>query len=459
MGRSCFHPAIAAFCLLGGAHPAAAGDIFPYPVHQRSLANGLRVVVVPYDSPGTVAYLSVVRTGSRDEVEPGKSGFAHFFEHMMFRGTERYSQDAYNEVLKRMGADSNAFTDDDLTCYYIIGPARELATMMDLEADRFQNLEYDEPGFRAEALAVRGEYDKSASGPSLPMWERLSELAFTRHTYGHTTIGYREDIDAMPDQYEYSLAFFDRYYRPENVVLVVVGDVQPEQVFAAATNAYGPWQPGYQAPAVPSEPAQSESKESHIDWPSPILPHLLVGFRAPAFSDSTPDTAALDVIAQLLFAESAPLYQDLVVDKQWVDSLSGGYQDHRDPYLFSVFARVRSGELVPQVLAAVHAAIAELQRTPVEEERLERIKSHLRYGFATRLDTPGAVGFSLARYIALTADPMSVNRVYDQYAAISPADVQRTASAVLVRTAETIVTLSHPEQAAAGDESEGRSPR
>jgi zinc protease len=456
MGTSRLNPAVAALCLLGGAHPAAAADIFPYPVHQQTLANGLRVVVVPYDSPGTVAYMSVVRTGSRDEVEPGKSGFAHFFEHMMFRGTERTSQEAYNEVLKRMGADSNAFTDDDLTCYYIIGPARELETMMELESDRFQNLKYDEPGFRAEALAVRGEYDKSVSSPVLPMWERLSELAFTEHTYGHTTIGYLADIEAMPDQYEYSLSFFDRYYRPENVVLLVVGDADPELVFAGAAKSYGGWQPGYQAPAVPSEPAQSAQKEGHIEWPSPILPYVLVGFRAPAFSDSTPETAALDVIAQLLFAESAPLYQDLVVDKQWVDSLSGGYQDHRDPYLFSVFARVRSAELVAQVLAAVHQAIAELQRAPVEEVRLERIKSHLRYGFATRLDTPGAVGFSLARYIALTGDPMSVNRVYDQYGAITPADVQRTAGAVLVSTAETIVTLSHPEQAAAGTASEGR---
>ncbi len=456
MGFLRFHPTVAALCLLGGAQPALADDIFPYPVDQRTLPNGLRLVVVPFDSPGTVAYLSVVRTGSRDEVEPGKSGFAHFFEHMMFRGTERYSQEAYNDVLKRMGADSNAFTDDDLTCYYIIGPARELETMMDLESDRFHNLEYDEAGFRAEALAVRGEYDKSASSPVLPMWERLSELAFARHTYGHTTIGYLRDIDAMPDQYEYSLSFFDRFYRPENVVLLVVGDVDPAQVFVAAERFYGSWQPGYRAPAVPSEPVQGEPKRSHIDWASPILPYLLVGFRAPAFSDSTPETAALDVIAQLLFAESAPLYQDLVVDKQWVDSLSGGYQDHRDPYLFSVFARVRSAERVPQVVEAVHQAIAELQGTPVEEARLERIKSHLRYAFATRLDTPGAVGFSLARYIALTGDPLSVNRVYDRYAAITPADVQRTASAVLVPTAETIVTLSHPEQGAAGPASEGR---
>ncbi len=444
-------------CLLGGAPIAMAADIFPYPLHTRTLANGLRIFVVPYDSPGTVAYLSVVRTGSRDEVEPGKSGFAHFFEHMMFHGTRRFPRQAYNDVLKRMGADSNAFTDDDLTCYYIVGPASELERMMEIESDRFQNLEYDEASFRAEALAVRGEYDKSASGPVLPMWERLSELAFTHHTYGHTTIGYLQDIEAMPDQYEYSRSFFERYYRPENVVLVVVGDADPERVFAQAETHYGGWKAGYQAPAVPAEPPQAGKKESHVAWESPILPHVLLGFRAPAFSDSTRETAALDVLAQLLLSESAPLYQDLVVDKQWVDALSGGYQDHRDPYLFYVFARVRSQELVPQVLGAVHAAIAGLQKEPVEEARLERIKSHLRYAYATGLDTPGAVGFSLARYVALTGDPRSVNRVYEQYAAITPADVQQAARTVLVESGETIVTLSHAAAQAPGAASEGSS--
>jgi zinc protease len=105
------------------ALPVAADDIFPFKVHQTTLDNGLKVVVVPYDSPGTVAYYVVVRTGSRDEVEAGHSGFAHFFEHMMFRGTERYSTDEYNDVIKRMGADTNAYTTDDRTVYHMVGPA------------------------------------------------------------------------------------------------------------------------------------------------------------------------------------------------------------------------------------------------------------------------------------------------------------------------------------------------
>ena len=108
------------------ARPAGAGVAFPFPVNEKTLANGLRVYVVGYDSPGLVAYYSVVRTGSRNEVEPGKSGFAHFFEHMMFHGTEKYTLDAYNAVIKQMGADSNAFTSDDLTVYHILAGKQAL---------------------------------------------------------------------------------------------------------------------------------------------------------------------------------------------------------------------------------------------------------------------------------------------------------------------------------------------
>ncbi len=170
------------------ASQPAQGDIFPYKVHEdHARERDDPSSSSPTTAPGTVAYYTVVRTGSRDEVEPGHSGFAHFFEHMMFRGTDKYSKDAYNDLLKRMGADSNAFTSDDQTVYHIVGPASQLATMMDMESDRFKNLKYSEDGFRTEALAVLGEYNKSASNPFQPMFEKLRDLAYQKHTYKHTT--------------------------------------------------------------------------------------------------------------------------------------------------------------------------------------------------------------------------------------------------------------------------------
>ena len=142
------------------APPPASGSggglAFPFPVTEKTLPNGLRVYVVGYDSPGLVAFYSVVRTGSRNEVEAGKSGFAHFFEHMMFHGTEKYTLDAYNGVIKQMGADSNAFTSDDLTVYHILAGRKALPKIVEIESDRFQHLTYQQADFQKEARAVLG---------------------------------------------------------------------------------------------------------------------------------------------------------------------------------------------------------------------------------------------------------------------------------------------------------------
>ncbi|MDH3743871.1 MAG: insulinase family protein [Acidobacteriota bacterium] len=435
----------------------AQDKVFPHLVHQTRLDNGLKVVVVPFDSPGTLAYFTVVRTGSRDEVEPGHSGFAHFFEHMMFRGTDKYSEDEYNEVLKRMGADINAFTSDDRTVYHMVGPASELESIIDLESDRFQNLRYSEDVFRREALAVLGEYNKNASSPFRAMFERLRQLAFEEHTYGHTTMGYVEDIKAMPGYYGYSLSFFERFYRPENITVLVVGDVQPDSVAQLAEKYYGSWRPGYMPPVIPAEAQQIEPRAGHINWPSPISPFLMLGYRVPAFSDTTVDTATLDIIAQLLFSESAPLYRKLVVDEQWVDFISGGYSDHRDPYLFTITSRIKSDDLVLKVRQAIAEAVADLSTEPIAVERLERIKSNLRYGFALGLDSPGSVARTLSNALIMTGDPHSLNRVFGQYQKVNPEDVRRITRETFKPETETVVTLSHLEDRPGTDDASEKS--
>ena len=146
---------------------------------------------------------------------------------MMFRGTERYSTDAYNAVIKRMGADSNAFTTNDWTAYHFVASADALETIMEIESDRFLNLQYTEEDFRTEAGAILGEYNLNFSNPVALLQERLRARAFRFHPYGHTTLGLLEDIQAMPENYDYSLEFYDRYYRPNNSIIVVVGDVDP----------------------------------------------------------------------------------------------------------------------------------------------------------------------------------------------------------------------------------------
>ena len=426
------------------------GFVFPNPMYERTLSNGLKVVAVPYDSPGLVAYWTVVRTGSRNEIEPGKSGFAHFFEHMMFRGTERFPRERYEAILKEIGSDHNAFTSDDMTCYHILASSSSLETLMEIESDRFMRLQYPVEDFKKEAGAVLGEYNKNASSPFLIMTEKLREAAFTTHTYRHTTMGFLRDIEDMPSQYEYSRQFFSRFYRPENCILMAVGDVDSGNLFALAQKHYGGWRRGTYKFEVPTEPPQKEEKRVEIPWPNPTLPYLYAGYHGPAFSADDIDMPALDIISQLIFGDAAPLYQKLLVEEQEVDFLHGGAADHRDPYLFEIIVRIKNPDRVTYVEDAITTAFEGLKTNRVEPQRLDRVKSHLRYGFAMSLNTAANASRSLAHYAALTGDPGTVNRVYAMYERVTPEDVQTIARKYFDRTARTVVILRHEE--AGGDE-------
>jgi zinc protease len=177
----------------------------------------------------------------------------------------------------------------------------------------------------------------------------------------------------------------------------------------------------------------------------------MMGYHVPAFDAASRETATLDVLAQLLFSDAAPLYQELVVDEQWVDFVSGDASFHRDPYLFTVFSRVKSDDLVPKVEQRIAAHVEKLKEEPVDAARLERVKSHLRYQFALGLDTPGAVGFAAAEMVNLTGGVAPLNTLYHQYQQVTPADVQRVARQVFRPSNETVVTLAHrpPQQDAA----------
>jgi zinc protease len=433
--------------LAWGEAPSLQTQVFPNPIHERVLDNGLKVIAVPFDSPGLMAYWTIVRTGSRNEVEAGKSGFAHFFEHMMFRGTDRHPRERYEAILKELGSDHNAFTSDDMTGYHILAPASALETVMVLESDRFMNLKYSVEDFKKEAGAVLGEYNKNASSPFLIMLEKLREAAFTTHSYRHTTIGFLADVKDMPSQYEYSRQFFDRFYRPENCILMVVGDVEPEALFELAESHYGVWKRGTHRFEVPSEPPQRQEKRVEVAWPNPTLPYLFAGYHAPAFSATAIDMPTLDVISQLLFSEAAPLYQKLVVEEQEVDLLFGGAADHRDPYLFEIVARVKDPERVKYVEETITVALEALKTMPTDPRRLDQVKSHLKYAYAMGLNTAANAAQGLAHYAAMTGDPATVNRLYANYDRVTPEDVREIARKHFARTGRTIVFLRHDEAA------------
>jgi zinc protease len=325
--------------------------------------------------------------------------------------------------------------------------------MMEIEADRFMNLDYPLEDFQKEAGAVLGEYNKSASSPYQTLFEKLRDAAYTRHTYKHTTIGFLRDIEAMPQQYEYSRSFFKRFYRPENCILLTVGDVDPVSVQRLAQKHYGAWTPGLHRFKVPAEPPQGGERRVEVAWPSATLPYLVIGYHGAAFSTTSPDLPALDLISQLLFSGSAPLYQKLVVEEQEVDLLSGGQMDHRDPYLFTIITRVKREERIEYVERAITGALEDLRSAPPPVGRLDRVKSHLKYAYAMGLDTAESISGNLAHYLALTGEPDSVNQVYALYDRLTLEDVAAAARRYFTTDARTVVTLRH--QVAAGDPGAG----
>lgn len=437
-----------AFSLLGltvGVNaPAADGPkkIFPYEYTQQDLPNGLRLIVVPTEFPNVVALYTIVQTGSRNEVEAGKSGFAHFFEHMMFRGTKRFPPDKYEEILKRAGADSNAFTSADLTAYHIVFSKEDLETMLMIEADRFQNLEYSEEAFRTEALAVLGEYNKNSASPVSQLFEKLQEAAFDRHTYKHTTMGFLADIQNMPDHFEYSKQFFRRWYRPEYTTILVVGDVEPDNVRKLVDKYWSGWKRGDYKAEIPVEPPQDGPRQAHINWPSPTLPWLVVAFKAPAYSDESKETAALDLLTFLALSEFSPLYRKLVIEEQKVDGLFGGNPDRVDPFLFYAMVRLKNQSDMDSVKEEILNTLNGFKDKLVEEDRLQKVKQHVGYQVALSMDSSQAIARRLAGYIALRRTPETMNRVYALYEQVTPEDIRAVARKYLVEKGRTIVTLT-----------------
>jgi zinc protease len=426
--------------------------VFPFSYSQEDLPNGLRLVTIPTDYPNIVALYIVVQTGSRNEVEPGKSGFAHLFEHIMFKGTETYPPAKYGAVLKQAGAASNAYTSDDLTVYHTTFSKDDLEQILAMEADRFQNLKYSEADFRTETRAVLGEYNKNSADPLNKLWETLLDTAYDVHTYQHTTMGFLKDIQDMPNQYEYSLKFFDRYYRPEYTTIVVAGDVNPRSVRSAVDRYWGKWKRGSYKPEIPVEPPQQEPRTSHVAWPTPTLPWIVIAYKGPAYTDSEKDSAALDALAFLAFSSNSDLYQKLVIHEQKVDVLDGGISDHVDPHLFVAEARVKKPEDVEYVRDQVLAAVEQFRDKPVAAERLETVKKHLRYQFALRLDNSESVAATVARYVALRRTPETIDRIFALYGQLSPEYVQEMARKYLDEKRRTIVTLSSETKQAGGEQ-------
>jgi len=408
----------------------------------EELDNGLRVMVVKTDYPDVVSLQIPVSVGSRNEVEAGKTGFAHFFEHMMFKGSEKFPQDVYSDILKNSGVDNRAYTTNDYTNYHLNFSKEHLDKVLEIEADIFQNLTYSEEQFRTEALTVKGEYLKNNASPIRKLLSAVRNEAFEKHTYKHTTMGFFEDIEAMPDQMAYGKEFFAKFYKPEYVSLVIVGDVDPQETMAMVKKHWGNWKKGDYQAEIPVEPKQQAAKYVHEKNDGLPGHWLLVSYKGTAWDPTQKDRAALDLISQLYFSNNSALYQELVVDKQIASQMFTYNPDTKDPGLLHVFVKVENEADLAKARDAINRTYAQARTELVDAQKLADLKSNLKYSFINGLDSSQSIASTLASYMHFERDPEVINQLYATADSITPEDIKAVANKYFVDSSRTTVTMS-----------------
>jgi len=430
-----------------GSAPVVNNKVFSQDYVLEELPNGLRVMVVKTDYPDVVSLQIPVSVGSRDEVEVGKTGFAHFFEHMMFKGSEKFPQAEYSKTYKNAGVDNRAYTTNDYTNYHLNFSKQHLETVLETQADIFQNLKYTEAEFRTEALTVKGEYLKNNANPIRQLLGTVRKTAFDTHTYSHTTMGFFEDIEKMPDQMAYGDTFFERFYKPEYVSIIITGDVDPKQTIEMVKKYWGEWEKGSFVTEVPAEPKQTAPRYTHHHNEGLPGHWLLVSYKGTEWDPTTKDRAALDLISELYFSNNSDLYQDLVVNRQIASQMFTYNPETKDPGLLHVFVKVDKAEDLQVVRDAINDTYAKVRTELVDETRLANLKSNLKYSFINGLDSSQAIASTLAQYMHFTRDPEVINQLYASADAISAEDIKSIANKYFVDSGRTTVTMSALESA------------
>jgi len=420
-------------------------SILSLPNRVEKLPNGMRVYMVKYPSPGAVAYQLPVHVGSRNEIEKGKTGFAHFFEHLMFRGTKNISGKDFMALYSKLGCENNAWTSNDLTNYHGQVASQYLPQILSAEADRFQNLFFDEKALKDEAGAVLGEYNKDIAQPEFVLDEALSAAAFKVHPYAHTTMGYKEDILKYTERYKDVWPFFQRYYRPSNVSLILVGDFDFDKTFALVKEKFGSWKdPQMEPVTIPQEPVQTEARNTKVTLKKPTQTRIAVAYKVPAFSTKNIDTMTLALAAEMTFSATSEFQKTYRFGKKWLDSIDTGGSDSLDPGLWQIQVRLAdAGEKHrAEILKAIDQEIQKLRTQPPKPARLNETKKRFRNAAITNwFGSPEGLASRIAIYTNFEPDLQVLDRIFERMDSVTPLGVQAFAKKHFVETGRTIAIL------------------
>ena len=431
--------AVGVFVVLG----VAAAPLRNIQFTDTKLPNGLRVIVSEDHAAPVFSIVVNYNVGSRDE-RKGRTGFAHLFEHMMFKGSENVGPNEHPYLMFMNGGTMNGTTNKDRTMYFETLPANQVDLGLFLEADRMRSLAITPENLDNQRNAVQEERRLGVDNqPYGKTFEAIDELAYDNFAYEHSVIGSMADLSAAT--VDDVAAFFKMYYAPNNAVVAIVGDVDTKTVLAKMEKYFGgiPSQP---APPVVdmTEPPQTAERRLTLDDALARLPRIDMAYKIPP--SSSPDTDALSVLGTILSGgRSSRFYESIVRQKQLSSGVSAGSDGSRGPGLFTISATALPGKALSDLEAAIDQETERIHAAPIADWELEKARVGARRSFV------GGLGSSLNRAIQLSQnalffdEPNRINTQADRIAKVTAADVQRVAKHYLLKTNRSVVlTLPKP---------------
>ncbi len=447
----------AAFGLSAASAPSRHRSVKSFDVafKEFNLKNGLRVILAEDHSAPTYSICVTYNVGSRDE-RPGRTGFAHLFEHMLFQGSANVGKGEHLILVQNNGGSANGTTSADRTNYFETLPANQLELGIFLEADRMRAPSITQANFDNQRLTVQEErrqsYDNRPYGRT---YETVIDTAYDNFAYKHSTIGSMDDLNSATA--EDAAAFFRSYYAPNNAVLSLVGDFKSETALALIKKYFEsiPAQPPPPALDV-SEPTQNAERRRTIEDAFAQAPRIDIVYKIPP--GNTADWYALAMLGQVLSSGvSSRLYQKLVKEKELALGVSAGPDERRGPSLFWFTINARPGTDLAALEKLLYEEVARVQNEAVADAELDKVRMQLKRQRAQQLYSSRSRANTLGRYAVYYDDPQLINSVWRKYEKVTKADLQRAARAYFSESNRTVVTtLPKPGAGRGGGELKAR---
>jgi predicted Zn-dependent peptidase len=415
-----------------------ASTIPPLKYTDTKLDNGLRVIIAEDHSAPVFGIAMTYAVGSKNE-RPGRTGFAHLFEHMMFEGSENVGKGEHFILIENNGGGMNGQTTEDRTNYFEILPKNQLELALFLESDRMGHLAFTQEKLDNQRKAVQEERRLGIDNQPYGKSElEIDNLAYDLFAYKHSVIGEMSDLNAASLQDVED--FFRIYYAPNNAVLTLVGDLDTQSALALVKKYFGAIK---QQPAPPQpileEPEHSGERRETVTDSLARLPLILAGYHIPR--GNTPDNYALKVLGDILSTgRSSRLYQHLVKDKQMAAQIDVSVDGRIGPSMFYVEAVPRPGVKPEDLEKAVYEEIADVQKNGVTEAEIEKARTQQRRAQINARQSSLSTAIRLGQYTVFFNEPDLINTVYDKYAAVTAEQVKAAAVKYLIPTERTVVT-------------------